>query len=111
MKKFFLLVAMTLATFSVMGAENKVQNMQTKNTVQIEQTDEILEKSDTLTNSVTFYGIGQLVVNNKHKALICVYDESLRLVIRTYDSINTQLPAGTYYVMSDKKIKRRYVNQ
>ena len=102
---------MTLATFSVMRAENKVQNTQTKNTVQIEQTDEILEKSDTLTNSVTFYGIGQLVVNNKHKALICVYDESLRMVIRTYDSINTQLPAGTYHVMSDKKIKRRYVNR
>lgn len=111
MKKIFLLVALTLATFSATGAENKVQNVQTDNTVQTEQFNEMLEKADTLTSSVTFYDIDKLVINNDSNALVCVYDSSWRLVIKTYDSIDTLLPAGTYHVMSDKKIKREYVNQ
>ena len=96
-----LAVMMMVACLTAQAKENKTVANDSTN-VKVEQL--IDNKKVT-----AYYDIERLVIYNNYHKEIKVYDSNWKLVVVSNDSIDIALRGGTYYIVSDVKIIKKYV--
>lgn len=111
MKKTILLAVMMFTAISVMGADKKSTNSQVDTQKTTSEMVSLIDEKKADNYLVVFHDIDKLVIMNDSNAIIHVYNDKMELVVESTDSINMELPAGTYYVTSDRKIKSKYISE
>ena len=90
----------TLVTAQANKSENKnISNEPNK----IETIDSLIKVTPFV---IRFEEIDRIKITNPNNSLIRIYDNKWVLIIDTKDSIDQRLKSGSYYIASDKKIKK-----
>ena len=69
----------------------------------------VLNSSENDKHIIRFYDIDRIVIENKHHAVIRIYDSNWKLIEKTRDDVDKEVRAGNYYVTCSTKITGRYM--
>ena len=119
MKKIILTVAVFAAmAASAAAAGNKLDNLVVESQTEVTNPDAqaeediyrmyALQSEENDKHIIRFYDVDRIVVENKHHALIRIYDDKWRLIEQTNDDVDKDVRAGNYYITSSAHIKGNY---
>jgi len=67
-----------------------------------------LQSDENEQHIIRYYDINRIVIENKHHAVIRIYDDKWRLIEKTNTDVDKDVRAGNYYVTCSSKIKGSY---
>lgn len=70
--------------------------------------DYALKSEENEEHIIRYYDINRIVIENKHHAVIRIYDDKWRLIEKTNTDVDKDVRAGNYYVTCSSKIKGSY---
>ena len=119
MKKTFvtviLFVAMAVTAYAAehdneaSNTLTQVTNNQTADDQDIYR-DYVLNSEENDKHIIRFYDIDRIVIENKHHAVIRIYDDKWRLIEKTTSDVDKSVREGNYYVTCSTKIKGHYMH-
>ena len=111
MKKMILSAAILLAAVMPMKA-NLVKNFEK---IKYSETETRYNKRINAEDSIStpivfsFYDVDRISIQNNNNTLVRVYDSHWNLIESSRQSIDISVPAGRYYIASERKISHKYI--
>lgn len=93
----------------VCNTQTQVMNLQTADDQDIYR-EYVLNSEDNDKHIIRFYDIDRIVIENKHHAVIRIYDDKWRLIEKTTEDVDKEVREGNYYVTCSTKIKGHYMH-
>ena len=72
--------------------------------------DYVLNSEENDKHIIRFYDIDRIVIENKHHAVIRIYDDKWQLIEKTTSDVDKEVREGNYYVTCSTKIKGHYMH-